>query len=323
MIDTVKQTGQGLLDALVLAISQMPHTIVTNGVWTSDMLSVPQNWPHRAHSEMVNAGGIAWHVQRFGSGPVVFLIHGTAASTHSFRAVAAALAGEFEIIMADLPGHGFTSPMDVPSLPQVARGLGDLIRKLGAEPAVVAGHSAGAAIALRMVLDGYITPQAVMGLAPALEPFGGDANGLASRFTKLAFLNPIAPRVLAFQANARRVNRIIETTGSHLNAEGIDYYVRLLQRSEHVAGALRLMANWDLRPLLKDLPALSTPVTFIVGEADQATPARGTERAAERIADARIVRLAGQGHLAHEEDPETTAKHIRSLLPPADFQRSA
>lgn len=289
------------------------------------MAHVPEDWPHRAASRFVEAGGLRWHVQRQGTGPTLLLIHGTAASTHSFRAIAARLADAFDIIMVDLPGHGFSGALADPGLPRVARGLGALLAALDARPLLIAGHSAGAAIAIRMVLDGLVDPEAVIGLAPALQPFGGAANGLAARLTRLAFLNPIAPRVLSLKASPERVRRIIARTGSHLDDEGVDFYVRLLRRPEHVAGALRLMAHWDLHPLLKDLPMLTTPVLFVVGENDEATPARDAERTARQLRDARMIRLPGQGHLAHEEDPDTTVDILRRLKTGdmTEFQRSA
>lgn len=291
---------------------------------------IPADWPHRSHSDIVGAGGLSWHVQRFGAGPQLLAIHGTAASTHSFRDVAAQLADRFEIVMADLPGHGFSSAMDAPGLPRVAEALGGLLRALSVEPAVVAGHSAGAAIALRMTLDRIIEPAAVVGLAPALKPYGGAADGLASGLVKLAFLNPVAPRLFARRADPDRVAKLIARTGSRLDAEGAGYYARLLQRPDHVAGALRLMAHWKLRPLQDDLPRLQPEATLVLGENDHATPPGDADTASRTIPARRVETLAGLGHLAHEEDPAAAAAAvIRAaerngvLTAPAPERRSA
>jgi len=274
-------------------------------------VAIPDDWPHRGASERIEAGGLSWHVQRFGTGPALLLIHGTAASTHSFRQLADALAPDFEVIMVDLPGHGFSSALDAPSLPRVAEALGALIRKLGVSPQLVAGHSAGAAVAVRMALDGWIEPRGVIGLAPALKPYGGAADGLASRLARLIFTHPITPRLFAAQASEKRVSRLIGQTGSHLDAMGLDYYVRLFRRSEHLAGALKLMAHWKLRPLLNDMPELKPKLTLIVGDRDKATPVREAEQAARLAPRSEVFRLPGLGHLAHEESPERAADIIR------------
>jgi len=274
---------------------------------------IPADWPHRAASQQVSAGGVSWHIQRFGAGPALLLIHGTGASTHSFRHVASQLAEEFEIVMVDLPGHGFTGVMETPALPAVSQALGALLRQLDIEPAAAAGHSAGAAVILRMALDGHMEPKVLIGLCPALQPYGGAADGIASKAVKLALLNPLAPRLFSMRANGRRVARLIAKTGSHLDEEGVDIYTRLLKRPAHVAGALRLMANWKLRPLLDDLGRLDTPVTLVTGAHDRATPPAGVEAAARSIRAHSLIRLPGLGHLAHEEDPAAASDLIRSV----------
>ena len=69
-----------------------------------------RNWPHRGHSRFVLAGRLRWHVQTFGpdTAPIMLLLHGTGAATHSWRDLAPLLAMRFRVIVPDLPGHGFT-----------------------------------------------------------------------------------------------------------------------------------------------------------------------------------------------------------------------
>ena len=122
------------------------------------------NWPHREASRFVAAGGFEWHVQILGQGPVLLLVHGTGASTHSFRDIATRLAGDFTIVMVDLPSHGFTDrpAWQRPSLPGWAAMLGALLDRLGVQPTYAAGHSAGAAILARMALDGLSAPERIV-----------------------------------------------------------------------------------------------------------------------------------------------------------------
>jgi magnesium chelatase accessory protein len=271
---------------------------------------IPADWPHHGASEIVQAGGVSWHVQRFGTGPALLLIHGTAASTHSFRKLADALSTEFEIVMIDLPGHGYSSGLEAPTLPRVSEALGALMRKIQVSPLLVAGHSAGAAVAIRMALDGFVAPREIIGLGAALKPYGGAATGLASRLAKLAFLSPITPRLFASSASNTRVERLISKTGSRIGDDGTAFYAALLKRPEHVRGALRMMAHWDLRPLLDDLPKLNAKLTLVVGDRDKATPPRDAQTPARLAADSEIITLKGLGHLLHEEAPGSIAQII-------------
>ena len=44
-----------------------------------------RDWPNREHSQFIRASAIRWHLQVMGNGPVLLALHGTGASTHSFR----------------------------------------------------------------------------------------------------------------------------------------------------------------------------------------------------------------------------------------------
>ncbi|HIJ62272.1 MAG TPA: alpha/beta fold hydrolase [Rhodospirillaceae bacterium] len=272
-----------------------------------------RNWPNREASRFVKAAGITWHVQVMGSGPVMLLLHGTGAATHSWRALAPLLGQDFAVVAPDLPGHGFTG-MDHrrrPSLPHMAADLARLLAALDMEPAFVVGHSAGAAIALRMVLDGLIKPRAVVGLNGAFMPFSGLEGALFPMLARFLFVNPIAASLLAWHASDRTaVARVIEQTGSHLDPAGLELYVRLLGTSRHVEAALGMMANWDLRPLQRDLPRLSVPLTLFAAQLDHAVPPRVARETAARVAGATVVDLPGYGHLAHEEAPGLLAELI-------------
>lgn len=272
-----------------------------------------QDWPHRGNSRFIRAGGIHWHVQVMGAGPVLLLIHGTGASSHSWRDLAPLLAERFTVVIPDLPGHGFTPApsFNALTLPFMAQRLGSLIQGLGLAPELVVGHSAGAAIGLRMALDRLVTPGRVIGLNAALRPFEGASGVLFPAIAKLLFLNPLAPRLFAASANdPERVQRLIDGTGSTLDAGGSELYQRLFKKPAHVAGTLGMMASWKLEPLLRDLPGLTVPVTFIVGDRDRTVPPHQSEGVAAGLPGATVVRLEGLGHLAHEEAPDRVAAAI-------------
>ncbi|MGL4312955.1 MAG: alpha/beta fold hydrolase BchO [Sphingomonas sp.] len=276
-----------------------------------------RDWPNHAASRFVEAGRVRFHVQVMGAGPVVLLIHGTGAATHSWRDVAPLLARHFTVVAPDLPGHGFTTgrPVGGLSMAAMARAVGELMAALGLAPDLVIGHSAGAAIAARMVLDGIATPRALIGLNPALMPFPGLAARIFPTLAKLLFVNPFAPHIFARIASTPgEVERfLVRSTGSKIDAVGVECYARLFRRAGHCAGAITMMAEWDLDALYADLPGLTLPVTLIHGDGDAAVPADGVRHIAERLPDAQVDMLAGLGHLAHEEAPALVAERIRRI----------
>jgi magnesium chelatase accessory protein len=282
---------------------------MTDLTWNRD----GADWPNREASRFVEARGIRWHVQRLGQGPALLLIHGTGAATHSWRGLLPMLAPHFDVIAPDLPGHGFTAspaPQRL-SLPGMAADLAALLRQLGVAPDIAVGHSAGAAILARMCLDRKIAPRLLVSLNGAFMPFGGVAQHLFSPLAKLLVLNPMMPRLFAWQAShAGAVERLIRNTGSTLDPRGIALYRKLVRSPAHVAAALRMMANWQLSPLVRDLPTLKTKLLLVAAGNDRSISPDVARQVRDLVPDAMIERMAGLGHLAHEEAPQRTADLI-------------
>ena len=275
-----------------------------------------RGWPNREASRFLRAGGLGWHVQVMGGGPVLLLAHGTGASTHSWRGLMPLLARRFTVIAPDLPGHGFTETPggDRLSLPGMARAVAALLQALDVTPALVAGHSAGAAVLIRMCLDRLIAPRAVASLNGALLPPQGAPMHLFAPLARLFAAMPLVPQVFAWRAADRAVvTKLLRATGSTLDPAGVELYARLARCPGHVAGALGMMANWDLRPLARDLPGLGPPLLQIVGSQDGTIPPSEARRVAGLVPGARVLGQPGLGHLAHEEQPQSVATALIDL----------
>lgn len=271
------------------------------------------DWPHREASRFVVAAGYRWHVQVMGQGPVALLAHGTGAATHSWRALMPLLAKHFTVVAPDLPGHGFTESPRAHrlSLVSMARDLAALCAKLDVKPQLAVGHSAGAAILARMSLDNLIAPKLIVSLNGAFLPFDGLAALVLSPLAKALAFNPLMPRIFARRAkDPAAVHRLIANTGSSVDAEGERLYGRLVASPAHVAAAMQMMANWDLRPLVRDLPRLRCDLLLIAAANDRAVPPDVARRVRERMPKARLEVVPGYGHLMHEEAPEHTAEMI-------------
>lgn len=274
------------------------------------------DWPNREFSEFVHAGGLRWHVQRMGSGPALLLAHGTGAATHSWRGLAPLLAEHFTVVAPDLPGHGFTQalPPERLSLSGMSHALGEVLKTLDVKPVLAIGHSAGAAIVVRMSLDGEIAPDALVSLNGALLPPLGLPSLLFSPAAKLIASSSLIPRLFAWRASDRNaVERLIASTGSTLDPRGIDLYARIVSNPGHVGGVLDMMAKWNLDSIERDLSRLQPRLTLVVGTNDRTVSPREAQRVLALKPGADLVQLAGLGHLAHEESPQQIVDLIRDL----------
>jgi magnesium chelatase accessory protein len=272
-----------------------------------------RDWPNRDSSRFVKAGGLTWHVQQMGQGPVIFLVHGTGASTHSWRDLAPLLAAHFTVVATDLPGHGFTQtpgPGGL-SLPAMATALSALLNALDMRPALVIGHSAGAAILARMCLDDRIAPKALISLNGAFLPLRGVPAHIFSPIAKLLTSFSLMPWLFArMAAKPGVVERLIADTGSKLDDGGLELYRQLVSNPRHVGATLGMMANWELEPIERQLGQLEPALVLVVGDNDRTISPHEAKRIQSLVPKAEIVSLPGLGHLAHEERPSEIAEIV-------------
>lgn len=130
------------------------------------------------------AGGVVSY-EDYGSGPVVLLIHGSPGNSKVWARVGEHLSGRCRVIAPDLPGYGKTTPQAPNAVPDNAHAaalLEGLIEVVGV-PAVLAGHSYGAAVALAVALRGKVSPGALVffeTVALRILPLAGETRAYES-----------------------------------------------------------------------------------------------------------------------------------------------
>jgi magnesium chelatase accessory protein len=280
---------------------------------------IPGDWPHRKSSREVSAGGFRWHVQVAGRGPALLLLHGSGSSAHSWADVVPALTGRSTVVVPDLPGHGFTTGggEDSLSLPRIAGALDALIRALNVGPVqVVAGHSAGAALAVAWALQGTRPPRAIVGFNPSLvPPLEVYTRYLAAVVTPVA-TSALGTTLLAGIARrARLVEGLLASTRSSIPAAQRVRYERLFGDPAHVRGTMRFMAAADLARLNDHARSLAIPTTFVLGSRDHWVPERHLRPILARCyPNATVCHWEG-GHLLHEVEPGRAAEFIVARMP--------
>ena len=264
----------------------------------------PESWPLSAFSRQVFHRPHRWHVQETGTGPTILLIHGAGGATQSFRHLFPLLARDHHVVAVDLPGQGFTQlgAQQRCGLDHMTEDLLSLIRNEGWKPDRIIGHSAGAAIALRLCELGLRPSNEIVGINAALGNFKGVAGWLFPLMAKALAATPFSANLFAATTTRNSVTSLIQGTGSRLDAEGIDLYYRLATDKAHVDATLSMMAQWSLDGLLGRLGQIDTPTRLITGSRDQAVPPQTSRDAVHFLPQGELVTLDSLGHLAHEED---------------------
>jgi pimeloyl-ACP methyl ester carboxylesterase len=124
----------------------------------------------------IDTNGIRMHLAEQGEGPLVILCHGFPESWYSWRHQLAALAAAgFHAVAPDMRGYGGTdqpAAIDQYTLLHLVGDVVGLVRALGEQTAVIAGHDWGAPVAWHAALLRPDVFRAVIGLSVPYRPRG-------------------------------------------------------------------------------------------------------------------------------------------------------
>lgn len=271
-----------------------------------DPARLPADWPYRDAATRVRCAPHEWWVIDTGpkDAPTLLLLHGAGGSGHSFRALIPLLSPHYRVIVPDLPGQGCTRAggMRRLGLEAMSEDLARLCAAQGYAPQVIIGHSAGAAIGLRMA--DLMPLKGAVGINAALGTFDGAAGVMFPAMARVMAATPfIGSAVSKMIGNAKTVERLLTGTGSPLDAVGRAQYLTLVRDAAHVDGTLGMMAQWRLEGLMARLPSLDLPVLLITSDSDNAVPPAVSRDAVTHMQNAAYAEIKGYGHLVHEEAP--------------------
>ena len=222
------------------------------------------------------------------------MLHGGGTDHRCFAHVAPILSDRFDLVTPDLPGHGDRPAPPEATVESVAAALEP---RLDATPDhVLLGHSFGGMVA--------------MALAPRLRP--------AKLILCDTFAVPAADpgswaRIVAMEWGARIVGRArateMVTREMGLADHGPDAALRASM--DHDAAwplhtMLRAVRRFDGRP---HLARIGCPTLLLMAGGNPATDGAG-ERAARRLADARVEIMPKVSHMQMRDDPEGFAAAV-------------
>ena len=244
--------------------------------------------------------------------PRVVLVHGLTQTARSWDRVAEILAGGFEVVVPDLPGHG-RSASERPSFEEAAAALGNR----GGRASYV-GYSLGARLCLRLALD---RPE----LVERLVLLGG-SPGLASpeeRADRRAGDEQLADDVERIGTEVFLATWLGQPMFGSLTPTAADLAARRANPPDGLAYALRKLGTGVQEPLWDRLGELAMPVLVVAGGLDAKFAALGREMVAAIGDNARFASIAGCGHAAHLEDPAGFCRTVEGFVHAVNRESSA
>jgi len=263
----------------------------------------------------VRVGGQWVHVEQWGSGEPVVLLHGFGGSTYSWRLAGPELGRQYRAIAIDLNGFGWTERLREPeayTLQGQARLVLGVLDALGIERVHLAGHSYGGGLALWLASAHPERVASLILVDSTLPTYS------TQRRRAWAGLRPVVAlglrTVLLREAFIRRGLKRSVYDQSLITDEVVREYLRRL-RVEGATDAYRgLTARVKTPPPVVDLTAIRQPTLIIWGLQDALLASAYGSRAAEKIPGATFVGIDRCGHLPMEERPEEFLAALRGFL---------
>jgi len=251
--------------------------------------------------------------QGSGDGLPLVLSHGIYLDSGLWDALLPAFADR-TVVTVDGPGHGRSE--DPPAGWTLEDHVGALLEVLdhhGLDRAVLAGHSWGGMVSLRLTLA---HPDRVAGLGlvntPLTRPAGLSRAGFRAQQALLMTAGPI--RFYGRQAAASMYDA---ASLDHRPALADDMADRLRARRGRVLA--QTLASVILNPadMLTQLPRVRVPVCVVAGAGDYVLPPATRHAVATALPGATVTITTG-AHISPHEDPAATTRAVHELLQRAE-----
>lgn len=245
-----------------------------------------------------------------GSGQPIVLLHAFPLSRAMWAPQLEAIQDSYRVIAPDLRGFGGSAAFsETPSLDRMVDDVADLLDELQIRERIVLGG---------LSMGGYVAfafarrhADRLRGLILADTKAEADnTEGKANRERLIAFASQHTGRDVFEQMLAKLVGP--DTMAHRPEVVESIRQIAASQTSAGIIGALQAMRDRpDSGPSLE---SITVPTLVVVGEQDALTPPSLAETLAVRIRDARLVRIAGAGHLTNLEKPAEFNAAVREFL---------
>jgi pimeloyl-ACP methyl ester carboxylesterase len=207
----------------------------------------------------------------------------------------------FSVLAPDLPGHGLSGGKPLQSVAEMADWVAALIDDSGAKNARLIGHSLGSLIAIECAArhPGKVTELRLIASATAMP--------VSEPLLKAAKEN--SPDAIAMMTiwgfGARAAIGGSLSPGNWMIGKG----VRVLEATKPGVLYADLSAS-NAYDATESAKKIKVPTTIVLAERDLMTPAKNGKALAALIPGAKVVTLAGAGHMLLAEKPDDVLKAI-------------
>lgn len=287
--------------------------IIAAGLSLAACASYPDAGPDM---NFVEAADVKTHIQTWGAGEPVLLIHGASSHIGTWEpTIVPMLKAQYSVAAYDRPGMGYTTdrPQGSDTLALQAKVAAGVIEQLGLTKPVVVAHSWGGAVALRLALD---RPDLVGGLvliAPVAYEWPGGVDWYnywsSNPLSGWLFNNVIAQPFAGASVKSGMEGAFAPSIPPEGWLEAARVSLAARPESLRANGEDLVAAKREVTAQQARYAEIKMPVAILVGDGDRVvSPSIHAMHLAQVLPNARIEVLSNVGHLPHEASPEAFRK---------------
>jgi pimeloyl-ACP methyl ester carboxylesterase len=244
-----------------------------------------------------------------GKGSVIILLHGYLETSEIWSSFSEKLAGDFRVIVVDLPGHGLSDVFgEVHTMEFMAEAIKELLDHLKLSKVFITGHSLG----------GYVT-------LAFLELFPEYLSGYC-----LFHSHPLADSEEAVKNRNREINLVQRGMKDHMYpgnvtkmfaTSNVEIFSDAVQRSKEISssipgeGIISVLRGMIARPSRLELMEKGiVPCLWILGRMDNYIPCDAIQEKVKLPGNAQLIVLQYSGHMGFVEEEELSVKVLSEFV---------
>jgi pimeloyl-ACP methyl ester carboxylesterase len=291
--------------------------VIRGGIYADISVEDLKNDYANEQSQFIEVNEMQVHFRDEGEGFPIVLVHGTAASLHTWDAWTHELKKTNRVIRLDLPAFGITGPNKNAdySLEAYTTFLHSFLEKLQLKKFHIAGNSLGGNIAWNYTAD---YPENVEKLI-LVDASGLPTNKQPPAIFKMA-KTPLLKTLFLYVTPKILIKKNIEEVyadDSKITDELVDRYHKMALRvGNRKAFIDRAKTDFGLDSIvnIKKLKSIQTPTLLIWGAQDLWIPLGNGIRMDRILVNSRLEILENSGHVPMEENPKESLEILKNFL---------
>jgi pimeloyl-ACP methyl ester carboxylesterase len=267
------------------------------------------------NSQFLELDGMNVHYRINGdTGETIVLLHGTAASLHTWEDWTTELSKYYRVVSFDMPGFGITGPEPNGDYTRgrYLKFIDDMLVKLNIDTCYMAGNSFGGYMTWSYAVKHPEKVKKIAILNSSGYPRGDQPTPVSFKLQKMNWMKPILTHITPMSL-VRKGVEVVYFDDSKIKEERVQRYMDLLLR-EGNRGGLMGKTQQITYDYVDEIKQVQCPTLIMWGDSDMLVNVEAAPKFHADIPNSELLVYENMGHVPMEEIPEKSAKDFMAFL---------